>query len=214
MLVSTVARIECRPGTDVERHLDHVSDTAGHARLTELRSILREIEDAGWEYARIEIDDVTLVVASDHTLVADHGFGRHIGEPVETVTPAGAQHTSTAPEAVAAPAPTPAETPAQAAIQTEPVPSAVPISEGPVETVTSPTIGLFWRSPKPGAPPFVAVGDAVSAGDTLCIIEVMKLMTHVTSPVDGTVRAIHMDNGSMVEHGTALIDIEHAGSGS
>jgi acetyl-CoA carboxylase biotin carboxyl carrier protein len=86
------------------------------------------------------------------------------------------------------------------------------VADGPIETVESPTIGLFWRSPKPGAPPFVSVGDTVAAGDTVCIIEVMKLMTHVTAPVAGTVTAILIENGAMVEHGTALVLIEPAGA--
>jgi acetyl-CoA carboxylase biotin carboxyl carrier protein len=76
-----------------------------------------------------------------------------------------------------------------------------------VTTVGSPSIGLFWRSPKPGAPHFIEVGQEVSADDTVCIIEVMKLMTHVKAGHDGTIARIHPSNGDMVEYGTPLVDI-------
>ena len=70
--------------------------------------------------------------------------------------------------------------------------------------VTAPSVGLFWRSPKPGAPPFVEVGDEVGPDDTVCIVEVMKLMNHVRAGTAGTVRAVHPENGQMVEHGDPL----------
>jgi acetyl-CoA carboxylase biotin carboxyl carrier protein len=76
--------------------------------------------------------------------------------------------------------------------------------------VTAPSVGLFWRSPKPGAPPFVEVGDEVRPDDTVCIVEVMKLMNHVRAGVAGTVRAVHPQNGEMVEHGDPLFTIEPA----
>jgi acetyl-CoA carboxylase biotin carboxyl carrier protein len=180
-----------------------VSQTVDNRRLTELRSLLQVIEDAGWEYARVEIDGVALVVSSDPEFVAG-------SVPAAGSAPTPAPTTAAPPAVtpVAAEAAPPAAAPAPVApAPTEAAPSA---TDGPVETVTSPTIGLFWRSPKPGAPPFVNVGDAVAAGDTVCIIEVMKLMTHVTAPVAGTIRAIRIDNGAMVEHGTELVDIEPA----
>jgi acetyl-CoA carboxylase biotin carboxyl carrier protein len=73
--------------------------------------------------------------------------------------------------------------------------------------VTAPSVGLFWRSPKPGAPPFVEVGDEVGPDDTVCIVEVMKLMNHVRAGTAGTVRAVHPENGQMVEHGDPLFTI-------
>jgi acetyl-CoA carboxylase biotin carboxyl carrier protein len=77
--------------------------------------------------------------------------------------------------------------------------------------VESPSVGLFWRSPAPGAPPFVDVGTEVSAGDTMAIVEVMKLMSHVVSPAPGTVTAIFADNGARVEYGQPLFTIEPGG---
>ena len=85
---------------------------------------------------------------------------------------------------------------------------APPASEPPGgHRVTAPSVGLFWRSPKPGAPPFVEVGDEVGPDDTVCIVEVMKLMNHVRAGTAGTVRAVHPENGQMVEHGDPLFTI-------
>jgi acetyl-CoA carboxylase biotin carboxyl carrier protein len=84
-----------------------------------------------------------------------------------------------------------------------------PVPSGTV--VESPSVGLFWRAPSPAAPPFVEVGGAVSAGDTLAIVEVMKLMNHVVAPVGGTVKAILPANGEAVEYGQVLVVIDPEG---
>jgi acetyl-CoA carboxylase biotin carboxyl carrier protein len=77
--------------------------------------------------------------------------------------------------------------------------------------IESPSVGLFWRSPSPGAPPFVEVGTQVAAEDTLAIVEVMKLMNHIVAPVPGTVRAILAENGARVEYGQPLLAIDPEG---
>jgi acetyl-CoA carboxylase biotin carboxyl carrier protein len=74
--------------------------------------------------------------------------------------------------------------------------------------IESPSVGLFWRSPSPGAPPFVDVGTRVAAEDTLAIVEVMKLMNHIVAPVAGTVRAILAENGARVEYGQPLFAVD------
>ncbi len=74
--------------------------------------------------------------------------------------------------------------------------------------VESPSVGLFWRSPAPGAPPFVDVGTRVSAGDTLAIVEVMKLMNHIVAPGPGTVQTVLAENGARVEYGQPLFTID------
>ena len=83
----------------------------------------------------------------------------------------------------------------------------VEISET-AERIESPSVGLFWRAPSPGAPPFVEVGSRVAAGETVAIVEVMKLMNHVASPVDGVVTAILVDNGAAVEYGQTIVIVE------
>lgn len=74
--------------------------------------------------------------------------------------------------------------------------------------VEAPMIGTFYRGPHPGAPPFVEEGDAVAAGQTLCILEAMKLMNEVKADVAGMVRAIHVANAEPVEFGQLLFELE------
>ena len=88
-------------------------------------------------------------------------------------------------------------------------PSAAPASSSPSGTqVTSPMVGTFYRAPSPGADPFVEVGTQVKKGDTLCIIEAMKLLNEIEAEVSGTVKEILVDNGSPVEFGQPLFVIE------
>ena len=75
-------------------------------------------------------------------------------------------------------------------------------------SIESPMVGTFYRAPEPGSPPFVEVGDGVAAGQTLCIVEAMKLMNEVKSDLEAVVRAIHVDNAQPVEFGQALFDLE------
>jgi acetyl-CoA carboxylase biotin carboxyl carrier protein len=77
--------------------------------------------------------------------------------------------------------------------------------------IESPSVGLFWRAPAPGAPPFVEVGGQVKAGETVAIVEVMKLMNHVPSPVDGVVKAILVENGDAVEFGQPIVVVDPEG---
>jgi acetyl-CoA carboxylase biotin carboxyl carrier protein len=74
--------------------------------------------------------------------------------------------------------------------------------------VTSPMVGTFYRAPSPNAEPFVEIGDVVKKGQTLCIIEAMKLMNEIESDVDGVVASIHVENGRPVEYGQKLFAIK------
>jgi acetyl-CoA carboxylase biotin carboxyl carrier protein len=71
-------------------------------------------------------------------------------------------------------------------------------------------VGTFYRAPEPGADPFVAEGDIVVAGQTLCILEAMKLMNEVKVEQAGIVRAIHAENAQPVEYGQLLFELEPA----
>jgi oxaloacetate decarboxylase alpha subunit len=74
--------------------------------------------------------------------------------------------------------------------------------------VEAPMVGTFYRAPQPGAPPFVEEGQPVGAGQTLCILEAMKLMNEVKADVEGIVRAIHVENAAPVEYGQLLFELE------
>jgi acetyl-CoA carboxylase biotin carboxyl carrier protein len=106
------------------------------------------------------------------------------------------------PAGVAAPPPAVAGTAPAAPAAVE----AAPAAEGHV--LKSPMVGTFYRSPSPGAKPFVEVGDAVKAGQTVCIIEAMKLLNEIECDRDGVVKAIMVENGQPVEYGEPLIAIE------
>jgi len=79
---------------------------------------------------------------------------------------------------------------------------------GALVRVESPMVGTFYRASQPGAPPFVEVGDVVGAGQTLCILEAMKLMNEVKAEVEAVVRAVHVENASPVEFGQLLFELE------
>lgn len=74
--------------------------------------------------------------------------------------------------------------------------------------ITAPLVGVFYRSPAPGAPPFVEEGDLVEPGQTVCIIEAMKLMNEIKSHVRGRIKKILVENGEAVEFGQKLFLVE------
>ncbi|MBI5912067.1 MAG: acetyl-CoA carboxylase biotin carboxyl carrier protein [Betaproteobacteria bacterium] len=106
--------------------------------------------------------------------------------------------------AYSAPAPTLAPTPAPVLTPTSAV--AAVASQGHV--VKSPMVGTFYRSPSPGAKTFVEVGDTVKSGDTICIIEAMKLLNEIECDKDGVIKAILVENGQPVEYGEPLVVID------
>jgi oxaloacetate decarboxylase alpha subunit len=82
-----------------------------------------------------------------------------------------------------------------------------PPSDGVVR-VESPMVGTFYRAPQPGAPPFVEIGDVVAPGQTICLIEAMKLFNELKAEVEGVVREVLVENGQPVEFGQALFELE------
>jgi acetyl-CoA carboxylase biotin carboxyl carrier protein len=170
-----------------------------------IRALLEAFEQSDWQ-------EMTVTIGDDRLHVSRQPSGNG-------ATPTPDQSAGPAPAAAAAlPAPVGGD-----AEDGSPVPPAAPSvptahttrgrpAEVPDGTqVTSPTVGLFWRAPAPGAPPFVEVNGRVSAGDTVAIVEVMKLMNHVAAPVSGTVIAVLPDNGETVEFGQVLAVIDAEG---
>ena len=102
--------------------------------------------------------------------------------------------------AYAAPAAAPA--PAVAA-----EPAAAPVAAEDTRTINSPMVGTFYRAPSPGAKPFADVGQKVKAGDTVCIIEAMKLLNEIETEYDGVIKEILVENGQPVEFGQPLFVI-------
>jgi acetyl-CoA carboxylase biotin carboxyl carrier protein len=139
-------------------------------------------------------------------LVQESGIGEleiTEGEERVRISRAGAN----APVMMAAPAPvTMVAAPGGPASGLAAVPEAPPAPSG--HTLKSPMVGTFYRSPSPGAPSFVEVGQVVTKGQTLCIIEAMKLLNEIESDAAGTVKAILVENGQPVEYGQPLFVIE------
>ncbi len=105
--------------------------------------------------------------------------------------------------------------PSPAAAVTPPLSAAMPAAAAPVaatrgsdiEVIRAPLVGTFYRSPAPDAAPFVEKGDRVKKGQTICILEAMKLMNEFQAEFDMEIIAVLADNGTMVEFGTPLFEV-------
>ena len=105
------------------------------------------------------------------------------------------------PTQIAAPVQTPTSQPSA-----QPVENQASAPKG--KPITSPMVGAFYAAPSPGAKPFVKVGDTISAGQVVCIVEAMKLMNEIESEVSGKVTQICVEDGQSVEYGQVLMYIE------
>jgi len=114
-----------------------------------------------------------------------------------------------APVAAAPVAAAPVAAPAPAAQAAAPAAAPAPeVSEEDGFEVTAPMVGTFYAASSPGAAPFIQVGDRINEGDTLCIIEAMKMMNQIEADVSGVVKSIRIQNGEPVEFGQVLFVID------
>ena len=90
-------------------------------------------------------------------------------------------------------------------IEAAPIPAAEPVSVG--HNVKSPMVGTFYRAASPGAKSFVEIGDVVKVGDTVCIIEAMKILNEIEADMSGTVTQILCENGQAIEYGQPMVVI-------
>ena len=160
----------------------------------DIKSLVAAFDASDWGEMSVRIGDTTLELT-------------RTGRPPEASAVRTAEPLAVPPVSSTVPAAAPGSLP-----QTDPV-IAMTATTGVTDTaldghlVCAPSLGLFWRSPQPGAPHFVDVGQEVDAEDTVGIVEVMKLMNHVKAGVSGTVMAIEPENGQMVEFGQLLVVI-------
>ena len=105
-------------------------------------------------------------------------------------------------------APSPAPSPAASSSDAPSAPPSSSSSHDESKLVRSPMVGTFYTSSSPGSPPFVEVGQTVSAGQTLCIIEAMKMLNQIEAPHSGTVTEVLVQNEDSVEYDQALFVIE------
>lgn len=121
---------------------------------------------------------------------------------------------SAAPQAVAAPVPAAAPAPAASAPahapagEDEAAAAEASAASSDLEEITSPMVGTFYRAPAPDAPPYVDVGDRIKPGDTLCIIEAMKLMNELDAEISGEIVEILVENAQPVEFGQVLFRVD------
>jgi acetyl-CoA carboxylase biotin carboxyl carrier protein len=163
----------------------------------EVFEILSLFEKSDWQDLHLESATFKLTVSKR---------GRPAEAPARPAaaparSPSAAPATSPRP-VVAKPAAAPAPRPAPAS------PAAAEPADPRWVAVTAPTLGTFYVAPKPGAPPFVTVGQKVAADDTVAIVEVMKLMNHVSAGTAGTIVRIAATNGEMVEYDEVLFWID------
>ncbi len=155
--------------------------------IERLKQILDLVREQGFAEFEIEADGLRLRIrreASDAAPLAPHG----------SVLPAAGR-------AMPPHARSPLVPPAAAA---ESDPTATEIE---LAVVKSPIVGTFYRSPEPGAPPFVDVGSRVTKGQVLCIIEAMKLMNEIDAECDGEVVSVYVESGQPVQYGERLFAI-------
>jgi acetyl-CoA carboxylase biotin carboxyl carrier protein len=152
----------------------------------DVAEILRMLEESSFDTLELDMDGVQLRL-------------RRSGAPERDVASA---------PAAAKPAAPPRGAPGAASASRSAAPAASPAAAAPepgAAAVPAPLLGIYYRAPKPGEPPFVEVGDKVQADTIIGIIEVMKLMNTVRAGVAGQVVAISAANGDLVEYGQAIL---------
>jgi acetyl-CoA carboxylase biotin carboxyl carrier protein len=147
--------------------------------LRKLKKLIDLVQESG-------IGEIEITEGEEKVRISRHSAG---GPPIMMASPA-MQPMAMAPQAAPAPA----------------APAAAPEPQG--HAVKSPMVGTFYRAPSPGAPVFVEIGQSVTKGQTLCIIEAMKLLNEIESDASGVVKAILVENGQPVEYGQPLFLVE------
>ena len=151
----------------------------------QLHRLLEVLSDSDIQEFRLEGDDFRLEVRRNMPTVA----------------------VAAAPAAAVVPAPAPLRVSHEATAPSTP-PPAVPASRSDLVDVTAPMVGTFYRAPAPGEAPFVEVGTRIGVGQTICILEAMKLMNELEAEAAGEVVEILVDNGTPVEFGQVLMRVK------
>lgn len=146
--------------------------------LRKLKSIIDLLKEAG-------ISEIDLTEGEDRVRIVNSPEGIRTQTTSPSLTPAVSLAPAPTPEAKAEPTPVMTQS----------------------ETINAPMVGTFYRAPSPGAKPFVSVGQRVRAGETVCIIEAMKLLNEIEAEFDGEIVKILVENGDPVEFGQPLFEI-------
>ena len=145
--------------------------------IEQVRELVKLVEDSGIEELEVSHDDTTIRIQKSAQVSA----------------------ATLAPAVLPAPAAHPAAMPAPTAAAPVPATGETDGLRAKWKDVRSPIVGTFYRAPSPTSDPFVNVGDRVAAGQTLCIVEAMKVMNEIEAEFSGTIKEILVENGSPVE---------------
>jgi acetyl-CoA carboxylase biotin carboxyl carrier protein len=154
----------------------------------DIEALVRTFDESDWDELRVVIDGLEVYLSKD---------------PHDRQTPAAARSMDASPD----PAPRRAAAAISAASPAKATAAAPELPHGMV-AVRAPNLGTFYRAPKPGAPPYVSLGQTVDADTEICLIEVMKLFTPVRAGVSGIVRRILVEDAQLVEFDQPLFVIE------
>lgn len=161
----------------------------------DIESLVELFNRSDWDEMHLKTDDLEVFLSNDPTAVSPSQATTSVVPAAVSLSHSDGTKTATASAAPAA-SPKPGKTKA-----------VVDVPDGMV-AVTAPNLGTFYRAPKPGAAPYIEVGQAVEANADVCLIEVMKLFTPVKAGLAGKVHAVCIDDGTMVEFGDTLIIID------
>lgn len=155
------------------------------ASSNDIKAIIETFDDSDWEEFHFKSDELEINLSKKNSI--RRSADQPVAAPVAVAASPG--------PAAAAPVPD-AATPGQAAIPDRMV------------AIRAPNLGTFYRAPKPGAPPYVEVGQAIGPDTQVCLIEIMKLFTPVTAGISGVVREVLVKDGAVVEFDQPLILLE------
>lgn len=164
--------------------------------IQEIQDLIKFVSKTQVSEVEIEKKDFKIIIKSAAKKAAAEGQ-----QPIIVQAPPAAM-----PSVAAAPAPAPAATPTAPASPA--TPAAAPADESNLLTIKSPMIGTFYRSAGPDKDAFVSVGDAISPGSTVCIIEAMKLFNEIESEISGKIVKVLVDDASPVEYDQPLFLVQ------
>ena len=161
-------------------------------KLSEIQELIKFVAKSGVNEVELQTKDVKIVIRTKN------GNGKYIETPVIQTTIQAAQPVVQAPQSVATPV---------AEVKTEkkaPETNSSGVDESKYVIIKSPMIGTFYRSPSPDKPAFVNVGDEITSGKPVCIIEAMKLFNEIESEIKGTIVKVLANDGTPVEYDQPL----------
>lgn len=169
----------------------------------EIIDILKFVNESDFEEFRLEMGGLKLHFSKNAIQPFDHFI-----EPAGVASSQPATSVQTIPDAAAEVVKIETVEPAKITAQKQDTKDSEMIEEEGLIPIKSPLLGIFYRSPKPGAPPFVEVGSKVNEDDTVCVVEVMKLFNTVKAGTKGRIAKICAENNQMVEYNQTLFLIE------